>query len=114
EIHLGGVEDGSILNGYAYTYSGAQPGLIVTKMVAAGEPRCILFFDELDKVGEKHGINEVYNVLIHATDPNTNIQFSDKFFQDIAFPLNKCIFVFSFNDASKIDPILKDRMEIIN
>jgi endopeptidase La len=114
EIHLGGLEDGSVLNGHSYTYSGAQPGLIVTKMVMAGEPRCVLFFDELDKTCAKHGINEIFNVLIHATDPNTNHKFSDKFFQDVTFPLNKCIFVFSFNDASKIDAILRDRMEIIN
>jgi endopeptidase La len=114
EIHLGGLEDGSVLNGHSFTYSGAQPGLIVAKMVAAGEPRCILFFDELDKACTRHGVNEVFNVLIHATDPNTNSVFSDKFFQDVTFPLNKCIFIFSFNDASKIDPILKDRMEIIN
>jgi len=114
EIHLGGLEDGSVLNGHSITYSGAQPGLIVTKMVMAGEPRCILFFDELDKACAKNGINEVFNVLIHATDPNTNSKFSDKFFQDVTFPLNKCIFIFSFNDPSKIDPILKDRMEIIN
>lgn len=114
EIHLGGMEDGSVLNGHSFTYSGAQPGLIITKMVMSGQPRCILFFDELDKTCSKHGINEIYNVLIHATDPNTNDKFSDKFFNDVNFPLNKCIFVFSFNDASKIDPILKERMEIIN
>ena len=113
EIHLGGLEDGSVLNGHSFTYSGAQPGLIVTKMVMAGSPRCILFFDELDKACSKHGVNEIFNVLIHATDPNTNSKFSDKFFQDVTFQLNKCIFIFSFNDASKIDPILKDRMEII-
>jgi endopeptidase La len=114
EIHLGGLEDGSVLSGHSFTYSGAQPGLIVTKMVASGEPRCILFFDELDKACPKHGINEVYNVLIHATDPNTNSKFNDKFFQDVTFPLNKCIFIFSFNERSKIDPILLDRMEIID
>ena len=114
EIHLGGMEDASVLNGHSYTYSGAQPGLIITKMVMAGQPRCILFFDELDKSCYKNGINEIYNVLIHCTDPNTNTHFNDKFFQDIAFPLNMCIFIFSFNDVSKIDPILKERMEIIN
>jgi ATP-dependent Lon protease len=114
EIHLGGLEDGSVLNGHSFTYSGAQPGLIVTKMTMTGSPRCILFFDELDKACVKHGVNEIYNVLIHATDPNTNNKFSDKFFQDVTFELGKCIFIFSFNDASKIDPILKDRMEIIN
>ena len=114
EIHVGGLEDGSVLNGHSFTYSGAQPGLIVTKMVAAGEPRCIMFFDELDKSSSKHGINEIFNVLIHATDPNTNKKFSDKFFSDVTFDLSKVIFVFSFNDASKIDRILRDRMEIID
>lgn len=114
EIHLGGLDDGSVLNGHSFTYSGAQPGLIITKMVMAGKPRCVLFFDEVDKACAKHGINEIFNVLIHVTDTNTNDKFSDKFFQDVVFPLNKCIFVFSFNDESKIDPILKDRMEIIN
>ena len=114
EIHVGGLEDGSVLNGHSFTYSGALPGLIVTKMVAAGEPRCILFFDELDKAAEKHGINEIYNVLIHATDPNTNTKFADKFFSDVTFHLQKVIFIFSFNDPSKIDRILRDRMEIIN
>ena len=114
EIHVGGLEDGSVLNGHSFTYSGAQPGLIVTKMVSAGEPRCILFFDELDKASTKHGINEIANVLIHATDPNTNKKFSDKFFSDVSFDLSKVIFVFSFNDASKIDRILRDRMEIIS
>jgi endopeptidase La len=114
EIHLGGLEDGSVLNGHSFTYSGAQPGLIITKMINAGVPRCILFFDELDKTCERHGINEIFNVLIHVTDSNTNSNFCDKYFQDVTFPLNKCIFVFSFNDVDKIDPILKDRMEIIN
>ncbi len=113
EIHLSGMDDGSVLSGHSFTYSGALPGLIVAKMVMAGEPRCILFFDELDKACAKHGINEIFNVLIHVTDPNTNDKFNDKFFQDVTFPLSKCVFVFSFNDESKIDPILRDRMEII-
>jgi hypothetical protein len=113
EFHLGGVDDGSVLNGHSFTYSAAEPGLIVKKMTIAGEPRCILFFDELDKTCAKHGINEIFNVLIHATDPNTNDKFTDKFFGELEFPLSKCIFIFSFNDANKVDPILKDRMEII-
>jgi endopeptidase La len=114
EIHLGGLSDGSVLNGHSFTYSDSQPGLIVNHMIKAGKPRCILFFDELDKTCSKHNINEIFNVLIHVTDPNTNDKFSDKFFQDISFPLNKCIFIFSFNDVEKVDPILRDRMEIIN
>ena len=114
QINLGGIEDGCILSGHSYTYSAAQPGLIVRKLVDAGQARCVLFFDELDKSCTKHGINEIYNVLIHATDPNTNTNYNDKFFQEVTFPLNKVLFVFSYNDSKKIDPILLDRMEKID
>ena len=114
QINIGGVDDGSVLSGHSFTYSSAQPGLIVKKMIAAGSPRCIMFFDEVDKTGAKHGINEVTNVLIHATDYNSNDKFNDKFLQEIGFPLNKVLFVFSYNDRHKIDRILLDRIEEID
>ncbi len=113
QINLGGLEDGCVLSGHSYTYSAAQPGLIIRKMVDAGKPRCVMFFDELDKACAKHGVNEIFNVLIHTTDPNTNSAFNDKFFQEITFPIHKVLFVFSYNDASKVDKILLDRMEKI-
>jgi endopeptidase La len=113
QINLGGREDRCELSGHSYTYSSAQPGLIVRKMVEAGKPRCIIYFDELDKACTKHGINEIYNVLIHVTDKNTNDKFSDSFFSEISFPLNQVLFVFSYNDPDKIDKILLDRMEKI-
>lgn len=113
QINLGGLEDGCVLSGHSYTYSAAQPGLIVRKMVEAGKSRCVIFFDELDKACTKHGVNEIFNVLIHATDTNTNTHFNDKFFQEVTFPLSKVLFVFSYNDASKVDRILLDRMEKI-
>jgi len=114
QINLGGMEDRCVLSGHSYTYSAAQPGLILRKMIEAGKPRCIMYFDELDKACTKHGINEIYNVLIHVTDPNTNSQFSDAFFNETTFRLDKVLFVFSYNDAGKIDKILLDRMEKID
>lgn len=114
QVNLGGVEDGSVLAGHSFTYSGAQPGLIVRKMIEAGSSRSIMFFDELDKASTKHGVNEVFNILMHVTDSNTNANFNDKFFQEVTFPLNKVLFIFSFNDADKIDKILLDRMELID
>lgn len=113
QINLGGMEDRCILSGHSYTYSAAQPGLIVRKMVDAGKSRCIMYFDELDKACTKHGINEIYNVLIHVTDPNTNSQFSDSFFNEVTFRLDQVLFVFSYNDPEKVDKILLDRMEKI-
>lgn len=114
QINVGGIDDAAILSGHSFTYSNAQPGLIIRKMVKAGSPRCIIFVDEIDKTGIKHGINEIMNVLIHITDPNTNDNFNDKFFQEITFPLNKVLFIFSYNDQLKVDKILLDRLEQIN
>ena len=115
QITLGGQNDGELLHGHGYTYSGAQPGLIIKKMVEATTTRCIMFFDELDKCVSKNGqVNELMSILIHLTDPMTNGSFQDRFFQEITFPLNKVIFIFSFNDINKIDKILLDRMEILN
>jgi endopeptidase La len=114
QINVGGIDDASILSGHSFTYSNAQPGLIIRKMTQAGYPRCIIFIDEIDKTGIKYGINEIMNILIHITDPNTNDNFNDKFFQEVTFPLNKVLFIFSYNDQSKIDKILLDRIEQIN
>jgi ATP-dependent Lon protease len=115
QILLGGENSSELLLGHSYTYSGAQCGLIVKKMVEAGQSRCIMYFDELDKCVPKNGMaNEVTNVLIHLTDPLTNKAFQDRFFQENTFPLNEVIFMFSFNDKEKVDKILLDRMEIID
>jgi endopeptidase La len=114
EITLGGQNDGELLHGHGYTYSGSQPGLIIKKMVEMGKNRCILYFDELDKTTSKHGSsNEISNILIHLTDPNMNRSFQDRFFQGVDFPLDKVIMIFSYNDSDKIDPILLDRLREI-
>lgn len=114
QITLGGQHDGDLLHGHGFTYSSAQPGLIVKKMIEAGNSRCIMFFDELDKAAAKHDSNEIFDILIHLTDPTTNSEFQDNFFQDITFPLDKVIFIFSYNDSSLIDPTLMNRIEEIS
>ena len=115
EITLGGQNDGELLHGHGYTYSGSQPGMIIRKMVEMGKSRCILYFDELDKACSKHGsVNEITSILIHLTDPNMNKTFQDRFFQGIDFPLDKIIMIFSYNDSKLVDPILLDRLKQIN
>jgi endopeptidase La len=114
QITLGGQNDGELLHGHGYTYSGSQPGMIIRKMIETGQSRCIIYFDELDKACSKHGTtNEIMSILIHLTDPNMNKSFQDRFFQGIDFPLDKVIMIFSYNDSSLIDPILLDRFKEI-
>jgi len=113
QITLGGQNDGELLYGHGYTYSAAQPGMIVKKMIEAGQSRCVMYFDELDKTCKKNDSNEIFNILIHLIDSNTNSEFQDRFFQELSFPLNEVIFVFSYNDSSLLDPILRDRIKEI-
>jgi ATP-dependent Lon protease len=73
----------------------------------------IIFIDELDKVSTTENGKEIISILTHLTDSTQNDDFEDKFFSGIKLNLSRALIVFSFNDASLIDPILKDRITII-
>jgi ATP-dependent Lon protease len=70
----------------------------------------VIYFDELDKVSETSRGDEIINILTHLTDTSQNSHFHDKYFTEIDFDLSHCLFIFSYNDESKVNPILRDRM----
>lgn len=109
QISLGGQNNSEFLQGHSYTYSSSQPGIIVKKIVEAGKTRCVIYFDELDKTCKKNDVNEIFNVLVHLTDPKTNDEFYDRFFQELSFSMKNVIFIFSYNDKNIIDKVLRDR-----
>ena len=74
----------------------------------------VIYFDELDKVSETYKGDEIIHLLTHLTDPSQNGLFQDNYFPGIHLDLSKALFIFSFNDESKIDRILKDRMYVIH
>ena len=112
-IALGGAQDGTYLEGFEYTYEGSRHGKIVECLIQAKCMNPVIFFDELDKVSGTVRGDEIINILMHLTDVTQNHHFNDRYFQGIDFDLSKAIFIFSFNDESKIDRILKDRMYVI-
>jgi ATP-dependent Lon protease len=73
----------------------------------------VLYFDELDKVSTTPHGEEIISMLIHLTDRSQNTQFHDRYFAGVDFDLSQCLFVFSYNDESKIHPVLRDRMQVI-
>jgi len=109
-IPLGGTGDASYLEGHSYTYEGSTWGKIVQSLITCGSMNPVFFFDELDKLSDTPKGDEVTGILTHLTDTTQNSQFHDKYFSEIDFDLSKCLFIFSYNDESKINPILKDRM----
>jgi ATP-dependent Lon protease len=113
-IALGGATDATFLEGHNYTYEGANWGRIVSIIMDSKIMNPIIFFDELDKVsGTKHG-EEIIGVLTHLTDQTQNSSFQDKYFSGIDLDLSRCLFIFSYNDESLLNPILKDRLIKIN
>jgi ATP-dependent Lon protease len=91
-IALGGATDSTVLEGHGYTYEGSTWGSIANILMES----------------------KVMNPLTHLTDQTQNSAFSDKYFSGIDLDLSRCLFVFSYNDESAINPILKDRLIRIN
>jgi ATP-dependent Lon protease len=109
-IALGGATDSSFLEGHSYTYEGSTWGKIVQILIDSKSMNPVIYFDELDKISDTPKGEEIASILTHLTDTSQNSQFHDKYFSEIDFDLSKCIFIFSYNDESKVNPILKDRM----
>ena len=111
---LGGASDASNFVGHSYTYEGSTWGRIADSMMSARCMNPVLYFDEVDKISTTAHGDEITSMLIHLTDRSQNSQFHDRYFAGVDFDLSQCLFVFSFNDETKIHPVLKDRMQIIN
>lgn len=111
---LGGASDAANFVGHAYTYEGSTWGRVVDSLITARCMNPVMYFDELDKVSTTPHGEEIVSMLIHMTDRSQNTQFHDRYFAGVDFDLSQCLFVFSFNDESKVHPILKDRMQVIH
>jgi len=109
-LALGGATDSSFLEGHSYTYEGSTWGKVVDILIQSKTMNPVIYFDELDKISETPKGEEITGILTHLTDTTQNTQFHDKYFSNIDFDLSKVLFIFSYNDESKINPILKDRM----
>ena len=112
-IPLGGATNGSFLDGHSYTYVGSTWGRIVDIVMETKCMNPIIFIDELDKVSNTEHGREIIGILTHLTDSTQNTDFADKYFAGIKFDLSKCLIVFTYNDASLVDRILRDRITTI-
>ena len=109
-LALGGATDSSFLEGHSYTYEGSTWGKIVDILLQSKTMNPVIYFDELDKISDTPKGEEITGILTHLTDTTQNSQFHDKYFSNVDFDLSKVLFIFSYNDENKVNPILKDRM----
>ncbi|CAL5226516.1 g9365 [Coccomyxa viridis] len=109
-IGLGGCKDSSYLIGHEYTYASSRHGLLVDILMRSKCMNPIILFDELDKVSDTPQGQEIIGLLIHLIDSSQNHLIQDKYLPGLQLDFSGVLFVFSYNDHTKIDPILLDRM----
>ena len=112
-LPIGGSVNGSTLVGHNFTYVGSTWGRIADILMVSDCMNPIIFIDEVDKISHTEHGREIVSILTHLTDSTQNDEFEDKFFAGIKLDLSKALIVFSFNDPDLIDPILRDRITII-
>jgi len=111
---LAGMSDENYLSGFPFTYEGSTCGRFAKMLMDTGCMNPIIFMDELDKVDTKRSMS-VYNKLIEITDFSQNHEIEDHYFgSNIKMDMSQCIFIFSLNNINLVDPILRDRLEVIN
>ena len=110
---LAGLSDESYLSGFAHTYEGSDFGRICRMLTETDCMNPIIFMDELDKIDTTRHGSSVVNKLIEIIDFSQNHEYEDMYFGNIKIDLSRVLFVFSLNYLENLDPILKDRLEII-
>ena len=113
-LSMGGIRDSNYFLGHDFTYVGSRNGILVQALINMKCMNGIIYLDEIDKVSYSSDGLEIQALLLHITDPVQNHSFQDKYFAGIEIDLSKVVFIFSFNDESLIDPVLKDRIHIIH
>ena len=109
QISFGGVSNSDFLKGHAYTYIGAEPGIITKSLRNMNYKNGIIFFDEYEKISDN---KDICSSLLHITDPSQNSEFTDNYLSGIKMDLSNIWFIYSMNSYPE-DSALRDRIFII-
>jgi len=112
QINFGGLNDVNVLTGHSETYVGSKPGKIADILCHAGYMNPIMYLDEIDKMSESKS-QELNGILTHLLDEEQNDKFQDNYLGNVTLNLSKVFFVIAFNDITKVDEIVSDRMTTI-
>lgn len=110
-ISLANMTAGWELSGTAITWRRASHGAMLQAVIEAGSFQAVILLDEIDKLGSVADQNRLDTVLMSLFDVNAK-SFRDEYLT-VPLDLSEILFIATANDASRIHPILLDRMERI-
>ena len=113
-ISLGTIKDPHDLCGHSSTYIASKPGIFLNILRKSGQLDNLILLDEVDKIYDNNNGNSITSILIHILDSTQNNKIRDAYCQDFSFDLSKVFFILACNDITKIDKVLKDRLEIVH
>lgn len=111
KISVGGLNDSSELIGHRRTYLGASPGKIMEAIIKCNTNNPVILIDEVDKIVKDYK-GDPSSTLLDILDSNLNKNFTDNYIEE-SFDLSKVLFILTANDVNSINPVLRDRLEII-
>ena len=112
QLSFGGMSDQAVLLGHDSTYVGSKCGRIASTLQDSKCMNPIILLDEIDKISENSS-SGVEGVFTHLLDETQNSEFTDLYFDGIPLDLSQILFIVTFNDIKKIDPIVLNRMKVI-
>jgi ATP-dependent Lon protease len=114
KISVNGMKDSTLFKGSENVWVGSSPSIILQILRRTQSSNCAILIDEIDKLSESSQGLEVQHSLLSIIDYSQNSQFQDTFISQFPHDLSKVWFMFSMNNENDVNPILRDRLHIIN
>ena len=114
QISFGSIKDASVLTGHSATYIGSRPGLFVNILKKTKVLNPVILLDEIDKINHSQEGLSINSVLLHILDNTQNKRFQDMYMPEIHLDLSNIFFILALNNLDNVDPILRDRIHVIN